>query len=116
VRVVVVVFNDNAGGGDVVVLMVGCLVEFVKGFRNLENIPKTLFVFVMHLILAKASQSLHPTKTFHLFLLLSLKHAQNPLLVFLEPCSLPKQILLFSWLFCFVLIPTARIIFDALSH
>ncbi len=29
---VVVVFNDNAGGGHVVVLMVGCLVEFVKGF------------------------------------------------------------------------------------
>ncbi len=37
VRVVVVVFNDNARGGRQVVLMVGCLVEFVKGFRNLEN-------------------------------------------------------------------------------
>ncbi len=30
--IVVVVFNDNARGGHVVVLMVGCLVEFVKGF------------------------------------------------------------------------------------
>jgi hypothetical protein len=29
----------------------------------------------------------------------------------------PKtNIITFSWLFCFVLIPTARIIFDALSH
>ena len=41
-----------------------------------------------------------PTKTFHLFLLFSLKHAQNPLLVFLAPSSLPNKILLFSWLFC----------------
>ncbi len=37
-RVVLVIFNDNSWGGNVVVLMVGCLVEFVKGFCNLENI------------------------------------------------------------------------------
>ena len=37
-RIVIVIFNDNAGGGNMVVLMVGCLVEFVKEFCNLENI------------------------------------------------------------------------------
>ena len=37
-RVVVFVVNDNALGGDVVVLMVGCLVEFVKEYCNQENI------------------------------------------------------------------------------
>jgi hypothetical protein len=41
---------------------------------------------------------------FPLFLLFLLKHAQTPLLVFLEPSRLPPQILLFSWLFCFVLV------------
>jgi hypothetical protein len=37
-RVVVVVVKDNARGGDKVVSMVGCLVEFVKEYCNQENI------------------------------------------------------------------------------
>ena len=37
-------------------------------------------------------------KIFSPFLLFSLKHAHNPLLVFLEPSSLQKKILLFAWL------------------
>ncbi len=45
-----------------------------------------------------------PTKTVPLFLLFALKHTQNPLLVFLKPSSLPPKILLFSWLFCFILV------------
>ncbi len=36
--IVVIVVNNNAGGGDVVVSMVGCLVEFVKEYSNQENI------------------------------------------------------------------------------
>jgi hypothetical protein len=38
VHVVVVVINDNARGGDKVVSIVGCLVEFVKEYCNQENI------------------------------------------------------------------------------
>ena len=57
--------------------------------------------------LTQAAWCFQRTKTFHLFLLFLLKHAQNPLLVFLEPSSLPKIILLLSWIFCFILIPTA---------
>jgi hypothetical protein len=45
-HIVVIVFNDNVGGGDVVVLMVGCLVEFVKGFCNLENIEVYLVLLL----------------------------------------------------------------------
>ncbi len=44
-RIVIVIFNDNAGGGNMVVLMVGCLVEFVKGFCNLENIGVFWFYY-----------------------------------------------------------------------
>jgi hypothetical protein len=47
VRVVVVLFNNNTVGGDVVVLMVGCLVEFVKGFCNLENIRVLLVLLTI---------------------------------------------------------------------
>ena len=37
-RVVVVVVNDNARGGDKVVSIVGCLVKFVKEYCKQENI------------------------------------------------------------------------------
>ena len=37
-RVVVVVVNNNARGGDKLVSIVGCLVEFVKEYCNQENI------------------------------------------------------------------------------
>jgi hypothetical protein len=46
---------------------------------------------------------------FYLFLCLSLKHTQKPLLVILKPSSLPNEKLLFSYFLCFILIPTACI-------
>ena len=53
-----------------------------------------------------------PTKTYLLFLLFSLKHAQNPLLVFSSlPASQIKYYYYSSWLFCSVLIPIARVIY-----
>jgi hypothetical protein len=62
VRVVVVIFNDNAGGGNVVVLMVGCLVEFLKVFCNLENIGVFL---VLLLSVPKKSYAESHTYTYH---------------------------------------------------
>ncbi len=54
------------------------------------------------LYIVRLGRSFQPTKKFYLFLYSSLKHAQNPLLVFLEPSSLPKIILLF---FTIVFVP-----------
>jgi hypothetical protein len=45
-RIVIIGFNDNAGGGDVVLFLVGCRVEFVKGFCNLENIEVFLVLLL----------------------------------------------------------------------
>ena len=59
--------------------------------------------YVTTSLLTSLGRTFQPGVFFYLFLLFLLKHTQNPLLVFLEPSSLPQKIL-FSWLlFCFVL-------------
>jgi len=52
---------------------------------------------------------------FYLFLCLSLKHTPKPLLVILEPSSLPNKKILFSYFFVFYIDSHSMYIFDALS-
>ena len=56
---------------------------------------------------------LQPTKNSHLFLLFLLKHAQNPLLIIIEPSSLPTKYYIF--LLSFIHIDSQHILFDAIS-
>jgi hypothetical protein len=60
--VVVVIFNNNARGGKAVVLMEGCLVGFMKGFHNLENIG---VFFVLLLSVPKKLYVESHTHTYH---------------------------------------------------
>jgi hypothetical protein len=81
-----------------------------KGISILDHVSMHFRLIFLHL-----GRSFQPTKIFYLFLCSLLKHAQNPLLVFLGPSSLPKNILLFFTIVFVPLIPT-HVSYDALFH
>ena len=79
--------------------------------------PANLSIFLLLcVIFVRLGRCFQPTKSSHHFLLFSLKHAQNPLLVILEPSSLPNKILLFSCVFSFIYWFPAHIIWCPLIN